>query len=158
MCRSAQTLVAERETAPTRDDGGSCIGIVATDIPLDARQLERVARRVGLGLARVGSVAHDGSGEIFCAFSTSNRRPRDASGVIEQRSVQGPAIDDVFQAVVDATEEAVINALFVADTVTGVDGNTAPGLPVDRVLELLAQPCPTERVGRTTSERRETIG
>ena len=84
-----------------------------------------------------GSVAHDGSGEIFCAVSTSNRRPRDISGVIEQRSVLGAAIDDVFQAVVDATEEAVTNALFVADTVTGVGGNTAPGLPVDRVLDLL---------------------
>ena len=130
-------LVAERGTAPTLDNGGSCIGIVATDIPLDARQLERVARRVGLGLARVGSVAHDGSGEIFCSFSTASRRSREASGLIDQRSIVGPGIDDVFQAVVEATEEAVTNALFVADTVTGVNGFVAPGLPVDRVLELL---------------------
>jgi D-aminopeptidase len=123
--------------APTRDDGGSCIGIVVTDIPLDARQLIRVARRVGLGLARVGSVAHNGSGEIFCAVSTSTRRQQGASGVIEQATLVGPAIDDVFAAVVDATEEAVTNALFVADTVTGVDGHTAPGLPVDRVLDFI---------------------
>jgi D-aminopeptidase len=123
--------------APTRDDGGSCIGVVATDVPLDARQLERVARRIGLGLARLGSVAHDGSGEIFCAVSTTNRRPRGATGVIEQPTLVGAAIDNVFAAVVDATEEAVTNALFVADTVTGVDGHTAPGLPVDRVLGLI---------------------
>jgi D-aminopeptidase len=125
--------------APRRDDGGSCIGVVVTDIPLDARQLNRVARRVGLGLARVGSVAHDGSGEIFCAVSTASRRSREASGVIEQATLVGRVIDDVFAAVVDATEEAVINALFVADTVTGVDGHTAPGLPVDRVLALVRQ-------------------
>ena len=140
-------LVAERGTAPTLDNGGSCIGIVATDIPLDARQLERVARRVGLGLARAGSVAHDGSGEIFCAFSTANRRARDVSGVVEQQSVVGPGIDEVFQAVVEATEEAVTNALFVADTVTGVNGFTAPGLPVDRVLELIGV-SPARQVGR----------
>jgi D-aminopeptidase len=131
------TLVGERPAAAAKEDGGSCIGVVATDIPLDARQLERVARRIGLGLARVGSVAHDGSGEIFCAVSTTNRRPRDTSGVIEQATLVGAAIDEVFAAVVDATEEAVTNALFVADTVTGVDGHTAPGLPVERVLGLL---------------------
>ena len=61
-----ETLAAERDAAPTLDGGGSCIGVVVTDIPLDARQLTRVARRVGLGLARVGSVAHNGSGDIFC--------------------------------------------------------------------------------------------
>jgi D-aminopeptidase len=131
------TLAGTRPTAAAKDDGGSCIGVVATDIALDARQLERVARRVGLGLARVGSVAHDGSGEIFCAVSTSSRRPRDASGLVEQATLVGAAIDDVFAAVVDATEEAVTNALFVADTVTGVEGHTAPGLPVDHVLALL---------------------
>lgn len=132
-----ETLADEREVAPTRDHGGSCIGIVATDIPLDARQLERVARRVGLGLARVGSVAHHGSGDIFCAVSTSNRRDRDVSGFHTVRLLSDFSIDPVFAAVVDAAEEAVTNALFVADTVTGVGGHTVPGLPVDRVLELI---------------------
>jgi D-aminopeptidase len=131
------TPVGERPVAAAKTDGGSCIGVVATDIPLDARQLERVARRIGLGLARVGSVAHDGSGEIFCAVSTKHRRPREATGVVELATLVGAAIDDVFTAVVDATEEAVTNALFVADTVTGVDGHTAPGLPVDKVLGLI---------------------
>jgi D-aminopeptidase len=132
-----ETLAAERVAAPTLDTGGSCIGVVVTDIPLDARQLTRVARRVGLGLARVGSVAHNGSGDIFCAVSTTNRLPRHAAGRVSIELVGDASLNDIFSAVVDATEESVANALFVADTVTGVDGHTAPGLPVDRVLALL---------------------
>lgn len=126
--------------APTLDTGGSCLGVVMTDVSLDARQLARVARRVGLGLARVGSVAHHGSGDIFCAVSTTNRLPRNASGRVTVELVADGSLDAVFTAVVDATEEAVCNALFVADTVTGVDGHIAPGLPVDRVLALIDAP------------------
>ncbi len=125
--------------APTLDQGGSCIGVVLTDIPLDARQLARVARRVGLGLARTGTVAHNGSGEIFCAVSTANRLSRNATGHATIELLTDGSINDVFAAVVDATEEAVCNALFVADTVVGVGGKVVPGLPVDRVLELLAR-------------------
>jgi D-aminopeptidase len=132
-----ETLTAEREVAPQLDAGGSCIGVVMTDIPLDARQLERVARRVGLGLGRVGSVAHHGSGDIFIAASTTNRRRRGETGFIDTRLLADKSLDPVFTAVVDASEEAVTNALFVADTVTGVHGHTVPGLPVDRVLELI---------------------
>ncbi len=125
--------------APTLDSGrsSSCLGVVVTDIALDARQLERVARRVGLGLARTGSVAHHGSGDIFCAVSTTNRQPRHATGVRTLRVLGDGSLNEVFEAVVDASEEAVIDALFVADTVTGVDGHTVPGLPVARVLDLL---------------------
>ncbi len=123
--------------APTLDQGGSCIGIVVTDIPLDARQLRRVAQRVGLGLARMGSVAHHGSGDIFCAVSTANRQPRDAEGLTDVRLLADGSINAVFSAVVDAAEESVCNALFVADTVVGVDGNVVPGLRVERVLELI---------------------
>lgn len=133
-----EQLSDEREVAPTRDHGGSCIGVVATDIPLDARQLERIARRVGLGLARMGSVAHHGSGDIFCAVSTANRRDRDVTGFHTVRLLSDFSIDAVFAAVVDAAEEAVTNALFVADTVIGVDGHVVPGLPVERVLELIS--------------------
>ena len=132
-----ETITAEREVAPVLDAGGSCIGIVLTDIPLDARQLERVARRVGLGLGRVGSVAHHGSGDIFFAGSTTNRRMRFATGFTETRLLADKSLDAVFTAVVDASEEAVTNAMFVADTVTGVNGHTVPGLPVDRVLEIV---------------------
>ena len=125
--------------APTLDQGGSCIGVVITDIPLDARQLARVARRVGLGLARTGSVAHNGSGDIFCAVSTANRLSRNATGRATIELLTDGSINDVFSAVVDATEESVCNALFVADTVVGVGGHTVPGLPVDRVMDLINQ-------------------
>lgn len=123
--------------APTLDQGGSCIGVVITDIPLDARQLARVARRVGLGLARTGSVAHNGSGDIFCAVSTANRLSRNATGLATIELLTDGSINDVFSAVVDATEEAVCNALVVADTVVGVGGHTVPGLAVGRVMELI---------------------
>jgi D-aminopeptidase len=124
--------------APTLDTGGSCLGVVATDLPLDARQLTRLARRVGLGMARVGSVAHHGSGDIFCAVSTTNRLPRNPRGRVGIELIGDRSLDDAFLAVVDATEEAVCNALFVADTVVGVDGHVAPGLPVNRVCELIS--------------------
>jgi D-aminopeptidase len=106
-----------------RDAAGSCIVVVATDAPLDAATLERLARRAGLGLARTGSVGHHGSGEIFLAFSTAT----------------GPAagLDALFTAAVDATEEAVLNALWAATTVTGREGRVAPALPHDAVLAAL---------------------
>ena len=132
------TLAAEVAGAGA-GDAGSCIGVVATDIPLDARQLTRVARRVGLGLARLGSVAGHGSGDIFCAFSTTNRRARVAEGIHSVDVLGDDSIGRLFTVTVDATEEAVSNALFVADTVSGRDGHVAPGLPVERVLALLAR-------------------
>jgi D-aminopeptidase len=128
---------AEIWAVPTLDTGGSCLGVVMTDLPLDARQLARVARRVGLGLARMGSVAHHGSGDIFCAVSTTNRLPLNATGLVSVDLVADGSLNDVFTAVVDATEEAVCNALFVADAVQGVQGHGVPGLPVDQVLALL---------------------
>ena len=128
---------------PVRHHEGSCIAVVATDLPLLPHQLRRLARRVDVGLARVGSAGNDGSGEIFLAFSTAQTVPRD-SGVTEVRAMvegqywtHGSPLDDVFDAVAEAAEEAVLNALFVADTVTGRDGHTLHGLPVERVLPLL---------------------
>jgi D-aminopeptidase len=113
---------------------GSCIVVVATDAPLSAGQLTRVARRCGLGLARTGSVAHHGSGEIFIACSTA-RRPRDeppAPGVPDQH------LDGFFAASVEATEEAVVNALWAAVDTTGREGRVVRALPHDETLELLA--------------------
>ena len=134
-----ETLHAEAlAAAPPGDTGGSCLGVVFTDIPLDARQLRRMATRVGLGLARVGSVAHHGSGDIFLAVSTANRVERGATGLLTQTVLADGSLNEVFTAVVDASEEAVANALFVADTVVGARGNTVPGLPIERVLELLS--------------------
>jgi D-aminopeptidase len=112
--------------------------IVATDAPLSHSQCERVARRAGLGLARMGSTANHASGEIFLAFSTTRRGPRvDSEMVVARNEVAMHAINALFRAVVEATEEAVLNSLFVADTVVGRDGNCSVGLPHDRVLELL---------------------
>jgi D-aminopeptidase len=97
---------------------GSCIAVVATDAALDPATLERLARRAGLGLARTGSVAHHGSGEIFLALSLGDH---------------SAALDALFAATVEATENAVINALWHAETVTGRDGRTATALPHEAV-------------------------
>ena len=111
--------------------------VIESKEPAAAPDIRLRARRVGLGLARVGSVAHNGSGDIFCAVSTTNRLPRHIAGRVSIELVGDASLNEIFTAVVDATEESVANALFVADTVTGVDGHTAPGLPVDRVLSLI---------------------
>lgn len=115
---------------------GSCIGLVVTDAPVDGAGCSRLARRVGLGLARTGSVASHGSGEIFMATSTGvrvRREDRTSQGSV----VTGRGLDPLFEAVVEASEEAVLNSMFAAPTVVGRSGNTSPGLPVDAVVELL---------------------
>jgi D-aminopeptidase len=119
-----------------REDGdGSCIAVVVTDAPLGPHELTRVARRCGLGLARTGSVAYDGSGEIFLALSTGGRIERASGGVREVASPR--ALNQLFAATVEATEEAVLNALWAAPDVVGRQGRIAPGIPHDDVLELL---------------------
>ncbi len=117
---------------------GSCIAIVATDAPLASAQLTRVARRAGLGLGRTGSVAHHGSGEIFMAFSTAGRQPWELMGRRDE-SFADFELDPLFAATVDATEEAVLNALWAAPDVTGRDGRVVPGLPHEDVLALLRE-------------------
>jgi D-aminopeptidase len=135
----AGALAAEPVPAAPVRERGSCVVVLATDAPLLPHQLERVARRAGLGLARTGSTAGHGSGEIFLAFSTGGRILREsATPVVSSRHLHDAHLDRLFMAAVEATEEAVIDALFVADTVTGRDGWTVPGLPVDRVRELVA--------------------
>jgi D-aminopeptidase len=116
--------------AAHRPPAGSCIAVVATDAPLASAQLARIARRAGLGLARTGSVAHHASGEIFLALSTTRGEQSDVD------------LDPLFEATVDATEEAVVNALWHAQTTVGREGRVAPALPHDEMLELL------ERHGR----------
>jgi D-aminopeptidase len=109
----------------TSEPDGSCIAVVATDAPLTPPQLERLARRAGLGLARTGSVAHHGSGEIFVAFATS-----------DERSFSDRELNPLFQAVVDATEEAVLCSLWAAVDTTGREGRLVRALPREKVLEL----------------------
>ncbi len=129
-----ETLGEPPATLPS--EAGSCIGVVAADAALSPHQLQRVARRVGLGLARCGSVAHHGSGEIFVAFAPPGRRPR---GEAPAADVPDDALNDVFEAVVDATEEAVLNALWAAPEVIGREGRVGHALPHAQVLELLAR-------------------
>ncbi|MGA0122730.1 MAG: P1 family peptidase, partial [Gaiellales bacterium] len=123
---------------PYGDPAGSCLGVVATDAPLDAGQLARLARRVGLGLARTGSVGHHGSGEIFVAFSTGARVRRDPTAARCARElIRDERLDPLFAAVVEAAEEAVVNALWAAPDTTGRMGRSVPGLPHEPVLRLL---------------------
>jgi D-aminopeptidase len=118
-------LLDEQPDEAARDPGGSCIAVVATDAPLAPPQLERLARRAGLGLARAGSVAHHGSGEIFVAFATS-----------DARSFADRDLNPLFQAAVDATEEAVLCSLWAAVDTTGREGRLVRALPRETVLAL----------------------
>lgn len=117
------------------DDKGSCIGIVVTDAPVDGAGCERLARRIGLGLARTGSVAYHGSGEIFLAAATGLRADRE--GQLQDRPVTGSALNDLFEAVVEAAEESVLNSMLMATTTTGRRGRVSHALPATSVLELL---------------------
>ena len=121
--------------------------MVATDVPMVPHQVRRLAARGGLGLARCGSTGHNGSGELMIAFSTANRIPlRSPDGTIPVRAVlDGPGLaspdvfNEAFAATVEAVEEAVVNALFTAETTIGRDGNVLHALPLDRTLEILAR-------------------
>jgi D-aminopeptidase len=128
-----------RGPAPSEDGppkpAGSCIAVVATDAPLGSAELARLARRAGLGLGRAGSIAHHWSGEIFIAFSTTARSRRDDPAPAP--GVSGRGLDPLFAATVDATEEAVVNCLWAAETTEGRDGRVVERLPHEPVLELL---------------------
>lgn len=119
------------------DDVGSIIVVVATDAPLIPTQLKRVARRVTLGLGRDGSYSGDGSGDIFIAFSTANAGAASSDGLRQITMLPNDQINPIFLATVQATEEAVINALVAAETMTGKNGHTVSALPHDRLREVL---------------------
>ncbi len=121
---------------PTWVQQGSIIIIVATDAPLLQRQLVRLARRTHLGLARTGGTAHNGSGDFALAFSTANRYMLGQS-VHELSEVDNESISPLFDAVVEATEEGILNALCAAHDFTGRDGNAAPALPLDLLVDLM---------------------
>jgi D-aminopeptidase len=135
---------------PEEHSEGSCICVVATDAPMLPHQLRRIAQRAGLGLARTGSTARNGSGELMIAFSTANRLPlrHDEASVEVRALLDGPAEDQparlsaLFEATIEAVEEAVANAMFTATTTTGREVNVLHALPIERTLELL------ERYGR----------
>ena len=130
--------------APTPPAGdGSIIIVVATDAPLLPHQCKRLAQRATIGLARVGGIGADSSGDIFLAFATGNRGlPGSAARVpgdpVPTRMVPNQALTPLFEACAEATEEAIVNALCAATTTTGINGRVVHALPLDRVRELVA--------------------
>jgi len=123
-------------TRPEREQG-SIIAVVATDAPLLPHQLRRVARRAALGIGRMGGIAGAGSGDLFIAFSTGTTGTPAENGVRPVRMLGEERIDPVYEATVQATEEAIINAMLAAKTMRGADGYVVPALPHDRLKEVL---------------------
>jgi D-aminopeptidase len=124
------------------DDTGSIIVIVATNAPIIAGQCRRMAQRATLGIARMGGLGANGSGDIFLAFSTANRGmfdKRPLSEPIAVRMLQHDAMTPLFEAVADCTEEAILNAMCMATTMTGANGRTAHALPLDRLARVMAK-------------------
>jgi L-aminopeptidase/D-esterase-like protein len=116
-------------------DTGSIIVIVACDAPLLPHQLKRIARRVPMGMGKVGAYAGDGSGDIFIAFSTANTVEQDQPGTLQM--LPNTEMDPLFLATVQATEESILNALAAAETMTGINDNTVYQLPHDRLLAIM---------------------
>ena len=120
---------------PTRGQDGSIVIVIATDAPLDHLKLKRLASKASLGLARTGAMSGHGSGDLFIAFSTANRVPHyPKERSYTMRVVADAHLDPIFQAVQEATEEAILNALTMATTTVGRDGNTAHAIPLDQLV------------------------
>lgn len=119
------------------DGTGSIIVIVATDAPLLPHQLKRIARRAGLGVGVVGGRGENTSGDLFLAFSTANRENNKTEGVARVEMLPNERISPLLIETVNATEEAIVNALIAAETMEGIDGNTVHALPHDRLREVL---------------------
>jgi len=122
---------------PYREDVGSIIIVVATDAPLLPHQTQRLARRATMGLARTGATSGNGSGDIFIAFSTGNPNVAAAKAPVNVSMMPNDAINPVFEGVVQAVEEAIINAMVGADTLKGNNGNTVTALPHEKLREVL---------------------
>jgi D-aminopeptidase len=129
----------EREALATKSTEGSIVIVVATDAPLSPRQLERIAKRAAMGLALTGATANTTSGDFIIAFSNTRLIPREADAVLTLPELSDGAINPLFHATVEATAESVWNALCMAETVIGRDGNVSPAMPLDRVQQILAE-------------------
>jgi D-aminopeptidase len=121
------------------EEAGSIIIVIATDAPLLPHQCARLARRAAMGLARTGSVSMNGSGDLFVAFSTANAGLALAKSAVPALVLPNEAMNPLFAATVQATEEAILNALVAGETMVGIDGHRVLGLPHDRLRELLAR-------------------
>jgi len=123
--------------APQQAELGSIIVVVATDAPLLPHQLKRVVKRAALGIGRMGGIGGNSSGDIFLAFSTANPGADRADGLVTWQALPNEQINPLFEATVDATSEAILNAMLAAETLTGANGLRVFGLPHDRLLAAL---------------------
>jgi len=130
-------LMPELRSLDPSPGGGSIIVVLATDAPLIAHQLKRLARRVPMGIARLGGVGADNSGDIFVAFSTANPGAANREGVGQVDVLPNSQMTPLFEATIQATEEAIVNALVAAQPMTGINGNTVYALPHERLCEAL---------------------
>ncbi len=129
-------LLGDRVPEPQRpDEAGSIIGVVATDAPLLPHQCDRLAQRAGLGVARMGGTGAHSSGDLFLAFATGNRGLASGERELQLRMLSDTEITPFYDAVIEATEEAILNALLAAETMTGRDGNTAHALEPALLVE-----------------------
>jgi len=119
------------------EDVGSIIIVVATDAPLLPHQMKRLARRASMGLGRTGSYSGDGSGDIFIAFSTANADAGRTSGLVNVTMLPNDELNPIFEATVEATEEAIVNAMVGARDMTGISGHTVTALPHDGLRKAL---------------------
>jgi L-aminopeptidase/D-esterase-like protein len=124
---------------PRGADQGSIIVVIATDAPLLPHQLERIARRASMGIARTGGIASNDSGDIFIAFSTANPGVASEKGLPTARMLPNGRLTPLFQATAEATEEAIVNALVAAESMTGANDRFVMALPHDRLVALLAK-------------------
>jgi D-aminopeptidase len=138
---------AYSEPEPATDETGSIIIVVATDAPLLPHQLERISRRAGMGLARMGSDAANGSGDIFIAFSTANRSALDGRALSQVAMLSNERMDPLFRATVQATEEAIVNAMIAARDMQGTAGRYVRAIDHDALVDLL------RRYGRLSDRR-----
>jgi D-aminopeptidase len=131
-------LIGDRVPTPQpREDWGSIIGVAATDAPLLPHQCDRLAQRIGLGVARVGGTAAHTSGDLFFAFATGNRGLDANEGEVTLRMLSDGEITPYYAAVMDATEEAILNAMLAAETMTGRNGHTVYALEAELLVEVL---------------------
>ena len=126
-----------RGSGAREEDAGSIIIVVATDAPVIGHQLKRLARRASLGLARTGSRSGNGSGDLFLAFSTANAGAANPKGIVSLSMLPNDRMDPLFAATVQATEEAIVNAMVAAETMTGANGFTVEALPHDELRRIL---------------------
>jgi len=127
---------------PHETDQGSIIIVVATDAPLLPLQTQRLARRAGMGLAQVGSIASDGSGDLFIAFSTANKTEKhhaqDQFSAFQVTTIPHAFMTPLFEAVIEATQEAIWNAICMAQTLEGIRGRVLHALPLDKLKEIVS--------------------